>query len=47
MVVPVEVYTRLYMGKNSVAGYMAKQVFTVASDDTIHTTLILMITKIY
>jgi CBS domain-containing protein len=38
----VEVYARQYMGKNSVAQYMAKRVFTVAPDDTIHTALMLM-----
>jgi CBS domain-containing protein len=38
----VEVYAIQYMGKNSVAQYMPKRVFTVAPDDTIHTALMLM-----
>ncbi|HET7344801.1 MAG TPA: CBS domain-containing protein [Nitrososphaeraceae archaeon] len=39
----VEAYARHYIGKNSVAQYMAKRVFTVAPDETIHTALMLMI----
>lgn len=41
----VEVYARQYIGKNSVAQYMAKRVFTVAPDETIHMALMLMITN--
>jgi CBS domain-containing protein len=39
----VEAYARQYIGKNSVAEYMAKRVFTVAPDETIHAALTLMI----
>jgi CBS domain-containing protein len=39
----VESYARQYIGKNSVAKYMTKRVFTVAPDDTIHAALTLMI----
>ena len=39
----VESYARQYIGKNSVAKYMTKRVFTVAPDDTIHAALKLMI----
>jgi CBS domain-containing protein len=39
----VEAYARQYIGKNSVAQYMAKRVFTVAPDETIHMALMLMI----
>ena len=39
----VEAYARQYIGKNSVAEYMAKRVFTVAPDDAIHMALMLMI----
>jgi CBS domain-containing protein len=39
----VESYARQYIGKNSVARYMAKRVFTVAPDETIHAALTLMI----
>jgi len=38
----VEAYERQYTGKNSVAEYMAKRVFTVAPDETIHMVLMLM-----
>ena len=41
----VEVYARHYIGKNSVAKYMTKRVFTVAPDDTIQTALMLMISN--
>ena len=39
----VESYARQYIGKNSVAKYMTKRVFTVAPDETIHAALTLMI----
>jgi CBS domain-containing protein len=41
----VEAYARQYIGKNSVAQYMAKRVFSVAPDETIHTALTLMISN--
>jgi CBS domain-containing protein len=41
----VEVYARHYIGKNSVAKYMTKRVFTVAPDETIQTALMLMISN--
>jgi CBS domain-containing protein len=41
----VEAYTRQYIGKNSVAQYMAKRVFSVAPDETIHKALMLMISN--
>jgi CBS domain-containing protein len=41
----VEAYARHYIGKNSVAQYMSKRVFSVAPDETIHTALILMISN--
>jgi CBS domain-containing protein len=41
----VEAYSRQYIGKNSVAQYMTKRVFSVAPDETIHTALTLMISN--
>jgi CBS domain-containing protein len=41
----VEAYARHYIGKNSVAQYMAKRVFSIAPDETIHTVLMLMISN--
>ena len=38
----VEAYERQYTRKNSVAEYMAKRVFTVSPDETIHMVLMLM-----
>jgi CBS domain-containing protein len=40
-----EAYARHYIGKNSVAQYMAKRVFSIAPDETIHTALMLMISN--